>query len=189
MKKATSKSQARSYYWLPLIVMCMVLPVRADQMTSMASSSSQNGSLTVSGFDTTFGTLTEVDLSFSYVRNITVTTNQDTPIFFDVASQIIEGVLDEPDGEVGLFSGFGSVGGDAVEGQPATGTTSAEYTNTITGANLLPFATSSLSFGYSASTLSGPLLDGLSSSNDYNAKLSVTYDYTPTFLPYRSPRR
>ena len=29
MKKATSKSQARSYYWLPLIVMCMVLPVRA----------------------------------------------------------------------------------------------------------------------------------------------------------------
>ena len=47
----------------------------------------------MSGFDATFGTLTEVDLSFSYVTNITVTTNQDTPIFFDVASQIIEAFL------------------------------------------------------------------------------------------------
>jgi hypothetical protein len=97
MKKTISKLQMRSYCWLPLIAVCVVLPVRADQMSFTASSSGQNGHLTLTGFDPSLGTLTGVTVSvdFDTFTNSTSNDREATGTVNVVAS--FTGQLDLPD--------------------------------------------------------------------------------------------
>jgi len=189
MKKPISKIQTRSYCWLPLIVMCVVLPARADQMSFKTSSSGSSGNLTLSGFDASLGTLTGVTVSVDFLDVIFFNSNDAKAVGTVDGVASFAGQLDLPDSTSLGLGANESLDVFIDAGDSASVDPEDQFSRTFTDPSALStYTASKVEFTY-GSTLSftGTVPAGIERVNSAKVDLGVTYDYTPAVSAVPEP--
>jgi hypothetical protein len=189
MKKPISKIQTRSYCWLPLIVMCAVLPARADLISFTGDSFSGSGNLTLSGFDPSLGTLTGVSVFVDF--------DNDTSFVSDALS--VSGTVDGVASFTGQVHLPDSTTLDLTASAPlvtflaALGEADVDpddpVQQTFTDPSALSaYTASTVQFTYETTPqFTGTVPLEALSTNEPNMELRVTYDYTPAVSAVPEP--
>jgi hypothetical protein len=173
---------ARRCCWLPLAALCMVLPARADTMTVtvnpvLTQSISDGildstGTFSLNAFDTSLGTLTEVDL-FAEIGGTYAISNIPTGPGLNISASL----EDDPS----IFLGFGG----PLPG-PA-GNIAYHGSQSITGDLFLADFLSLSDWSVGTLVDVGALPPGATFSSDQTFDVRVTYDYTPLFASTPEP--
>jgi hypothetical protein len=180
--------------WLPLIAFCATLPAVADQLEYSVGSgklASPNGSITVSGFAPSLGTLDSVavELRFSLFPSLI---NKSPDAVKYAVSYDLDETFTQPDGSTALQqmsdSSFSS--GSAAPGGLQLDELNERDTDTFTDQPTLEEYTTpnvTLNFSGDSPLTPGSTLNGLEFVSFYDLFVDVTYDYTPAVSAVPEP--
>jgi hypothetical protein len=194
MKQINWNLQAWRCAWLPLIAFCAGLPAHADILSYTADSNTASGTWTVTGFDSSKGTLNSVELDVDYSFAVTLKNNSAATENYKI-SDGVDVTVDQPDGSRAVELSSSQRNLNSLDpGQDVTFSVSAPPVPTTIAdlATLAEYTAPNVSLAYDGNTsgidLANSQIPGdFSVSSDFTADLTVTYDYTPALSAVPEP--